>query len=583
MSEFVTKVVVEGDNRTGPALAAASKGVENYSKAVQRGNASLRATTRQSRATFTQLGYQAQDVAVQLQAGQSPFMVLSQQGSQIASIFGPGGAVFGAFLAIGGAIAGSLLPNLFGAKNSMQDVIDKSKELNESLTTMTKAQRAHQIRSYTTQIEELKQKNIDLKEEIDDVNSSIYARLKGDKYLADEETRLRAEIDNNIQSMDNLQLALDIVNGKTSEGTKNTREQTAAIEEWRRKTEESIATVGMSTDQLEIYQLAQMAATNEDFARLHTLIMLRNEMKEMEDADKKAAEDAKDRAAKAKKEADAIAQKARAYEQLKRSLDPAYSATQAYKDAIVQIQASSATQEEKIRYIAIAYAKYYEALNPVNDKLKELTKTESTSQSAVDSYIDTVSDLASIVDNTAVSALKNMEDQFVNLINGTTNVKDAFSNMAKSIIDDLIRIQIQQTITKPLAGLLQQGIGAAVGYMTGSPYLADGGGMPTADGNDWGNFAGGGYTGSGTRTGGVDGKGGFPAILHPNETVVDHTQGDSGSGVTIVQNINIQTGVQQTVRAEIKNLLPQITAATKSAVADSRQRGGGFSKALVGA
>ena len=87
---------------------------------------------------------------------------------------------------------------------------------------------------------------------------------------------------------------------------------------------------------------------------------------------------------------------------------------------------------------------------------------------------------------------------------------------------------------------------------------------------------------NGARAGGVDGKGGFPAILHPNESVLDHTRGQ-GSGVTIVQNINVTTGVQQTVRAEIANLLPQISNAAKSAVADARMRGGGFSKAMVGA
>ena len=38
------------------------------------------------------------------------------------------------------------------------------------------------------------------------------------------------------------------------------------------------------------------------------------------------------------------------------------------------------------------------------------------------------------------------------------------------------------------------------------------------------SFDGGGFTGQGSRSGGVDGKGGFPAILHPNETVVDHTK-----------------------------------------------------------
>ena len=56
------------------------------------------------------------------------------------------------------------------------------------------------------------------------------------------------------------------------------------------------------------------------------------------------------------------------------------------------------------------------------------------------------------------------------------------------------------------------------------------GGLPTNEG--------GGYTGMGVRAGGVDGRGGFPAILHPNETVIDHTQGQ-GMGATV--NFNIST------------------------------------------
>lgn len=42
------------------------------------------------------------------------------------------------------------------------------------------------------------------------------------------------------------------------------------------------------------------------------------------------------------------------------------------------------------------------------------------------------------------------------------------------------------------------------------------------------SFDGGGFTGAGSRSGGIDGKGGFPAILHPNETVIDHTNGSAG-------------------------------------------------------
>ena len=93
MSEFVTKVVIRGEDGSGPALTSATKGIQNYAKAANAAQNSVRTSARQGRAQVQQLGYQIQDISVQLQAGQSPFVVLAQQGSQVASIFGPGGAV----------------------------------------------------------------------------------------------------------------------------------------------------------------------------------------------------------------------------------------------------------------------------------------------------------------------------------------------------------------------------------------------------------------------------------------------------------------------------------------------------------
>lgn len=55
---------------------------------------------------------------------------------------------------------------------------------------------------------------------------------------------------------------------------------------------------------------------------------------------------------------------------------------------------------------------------------------------------------------------------------------------------------------------------------------------------------GGGYTGSGSRSGGLDGKGGFMAMLHPDETVVDHTKGQQvGGAPTIVNQITVNATV----------------------------------------
>lgn len=70
------------------------------------------------------------------------------------------------------------------------------------------------------------------------------------------------------------------------------------------------------------------------------------------------------------------------------------------------------------------------------------------------------------------------------------------------------------------------------------------------------SFDGGGYTGDGPRMGGIDGRGGRLAVLHPQETVVDHTRGQRLGG-TVNQTINIAGRVdnrtaQQLARASAR-------------------------------
>lgn len=48
------------------------------------------------------------------------------------------------------------------------------------------------------------------------------------------------------------------------------------------------------------------------------------------------------------------------------------------------------------------------------------------------------------------------------------------------------------------------------------------------------SFDGGGYTGDSARAGGLDGKGGFLAMMHPKETITDHTKGQSTGGGVVV-------------------------------------------------
>lgn len=158
------------------------------------------------------------------------------------------------------------------------------------------------------------------------------------------------------------------------------------------------------------------------------------------------------------------------------------------------------------------------------------------------------------------------ENAFMSAVDGSMKAKDAFKLMAVDIIRELYRVFVVKQITGFITNAV---LGATVGPMQGPT-------MP----NSPRMFAGGGYTGNGARAGGMDGKGGFMAMLHPRETVVDHTRGQS-AGVTVVQNINVSTGVQQTVRTEIKSLMPQIAESAKAAVADAKRRGGSYGRAFA--
>jgi hypothetical protein len=72
-------------------------------------------------------------------------------------------------------------------------------------------------------------------------------------------------------------------------------------------------------------------------------------------------------------------------------------------------------------------------------------------------------------------------------------------------------------------------------------------------------------------------------LFVPNQSgrIVPNNQ-IGGGGVTVNQTINLTTGVSQTVRAEVTNMLPQIKEAAKGAVLDARRRGGSFSTAFGG-
>ncbi|WP_368301275.1 tail protein (tape measure) [Kluyvera sichuanensis] len=86
------------------------------------------------KSTMQQAGYQVQDFIVQVQGGQSALVAFSQQGSQLAGVFGPGGAVIGAVLALSTVVAGALITSLNGGKNAIDALKDAIETTDKVIT-----------------------------------------------------------------------------------------------------------------------------------------------------------------------------------------------------------------------------------------------------------------------------------------------------------------------------------------------------------------------------------------------------------------------------------------------------------------
>lgn len=85
------------------------------------------------------------------------------------------------------------------------------------------------------------------------------------------------------------------------------------------------------------------------------------------------------------------------------------------------------------------------------------------------------------------------------------------------------------------------------------------------------SFEGGGSTGSGSRSGGMDGRGGFMAMLHPNETVIDHSQGGGMGQIVYAPVIQVDS---RTDRGEVQRLVNQAVQNGNAQLVDRLQRQG---------
>jgi len=155
-------------------------------------------------------------------------------------------------------------------------------------------------------------------------------------------------------------------------------------------------------------------------------------------------------------------------------------------------------------------------------------------------------------DSAVKRAFEGTTDALADMVMGTKSAKDAFKDMARSIISDLIKMQIRSSITTPLFNSIQSFLpttGKAIGgsVQAGQPYM-------------------------------VGERGAEMFIPNQQGSIAPMDKAKGGDSVTI--NLNVSTGVSQTVRTELMEMMPRIQEMAKSAVATAKMRGGAYGGAM---
>jgi len=194
----------------------------------------------------------------------------------------------------------------------------------------------------------------------------------------------------------------------------------------------------------------------------------------------------------------------------------------------------TASQRETIDAAAEAWSKAAVAMEQANAPLRAFARDAANVNKALQ--------------EAAVSGLRGFEDGLIDVINGTKSAKEAFADMAKSIINDLTRIAIRAAITGPIAGAFGLAIpGRMAGgpVSGGSPYWVGESGpelfVPSAAGQ-----------------------------IIPNNMAM---KGGSAPTVTVISHNSFSTGVTPTDMAAISQMVDQKDAQNRQAVIGDIRRG----------
>ena len=246
--------------------------------------------------------------------------------------------------------------------------------------------------------------------------------------------------------------------------------------------------------------------------------------------------------------------------------------------AIVRIE--NRLKKEDITLSEVQHKQLEAALDLTQQRQETLEKLKADDEARIEAT-EKLKETQAEMNDLIKTGLQSMQDGLVGLIDGTQTWRQALGGVLKTVLNIVSNLS-QSKSGGGLGGILS-GLGGLFGGLGGGGNANQFQSTFNSAGKMIDLFHTGGKIGG--RNGQMSGLRSDERMIigQTGERVLSRgqtAQGDSG-GVVINQTINLSTGVQQTVRAEVMSLAPQIAAQAKAAVLDAKRRGGGFSAAFA--
>lgn len=643
MSGNVNVFTATATDNTGSAF----KSVQNNIKKTNQESQKLNGSLRMMRGGFGQLGHQIQDVAVQLQMGQSPLMVLTQQGAQVASLFGPTGAILGAVGAVAGALAGAFIPQLLksesatsnlentvgslsslfetDAKTGVIEYAGKLKELGqvsetaaENLRMMAGISALKDMKGYRQQIQGVASDIESIRfqfevgggtEGLADAAESLgltttefvllerAAKMAGteldkdnEKFAALLNTMMPERLEDVNDGFLDLVTKFFRAHGELAILTKEVGDFNSAglpgavaesVTEFD-KLIERIEKLNDKTNKLSpAEQMARQIKGNKDLTseqkrqaleRLRAIELVRMQGDAVDALTKARIKDERE-AEKARRQREredqrGIAagikdQEAKDRERLKTEKKLEGMRT----GFLSELELISQQESQRLTFIQGLDDSFFNATRTREDMITMIERDSALQRMRIaEEEQEKKQKIAEAGQQVVLQGLQMMASSFAE---GTAAQKTAFLAYKSFAAAEAV-ISAELAAAKMLAmGVGIFGLGAipASNLVRGMGYASAAIIMAQAVAS----FEGGGFTGRGARSGGMDGKGGFMAMLHPNEKITDMHNG-GGSGITIINNVDA-TGAGPEVDQKIRTAMEKTSRTTIQTVRDLAGRG----------